>query len=142
MASGKTVLLGLNRVPLDSVVDRVTVRGPAPPAAIGFPTPNRFCSSLAFRVRGTSVVVIRGCGCGRDGPEMAGPPSGFRTSVSMHIFLLAAVCSSSMSWIIMDDARLVAARLNCRIDTILRLEGGLVGAGGCRRDVAAVLTHR
>lgn len=133
MASGSAVLLRFNRVPFDSVVDRVTVRGPAPPAAVGLPTPNRLCSSLAL-VRGPSIVVICDCGC-RDGPEMAGPPwSGF----------LPAVCPSPMSWIITDDIWLVAARLNCRVETSLRLGGGLdcgLDVGGCRRDVAAVLTH-
>lgn len=51
------VLLPFPRCILGTLIDFVTARGPAPPAATGRPTPNLVCS-FAFLVR-----VIGGNGC-------------------------------------------------------------------------------
>lgn len=42
-------------VELRPVTMRVTVRGPFPPAARGFPTPSRFCDSRALRRTGSRL---------------------------------------------------------------------------------------
>lgn len=56
------LLLDFSRLLLEESDDLVIARGPVPPAAIGFPTPNRICVSFAFRVLGGGIN--EGCGVG------------------------------------------------------------------------------
>ena len=56
------LLLDFSRLFLLDSDDLVIARGPVPPAAIGFPTPNRTCISFAFRVLGGGIN--EGCGVG------------------------------------------------------------------------------
>lgn len=46
-----TVRPDLPLLPDGTVVESAIVRAPVPPAALGLPTPNFFCISLALRVR-------------------------------------------------------------------------------------------
>lgn len=77
---GFTLLLPLARFPFCAMlVERVTLRGPLPPTAVGLPTPSLYCVSFGRLARGAGTGTDGGSGWGTKWtlprPEVGGTSS-------------------------------------------------------------------
>ena len=126
---GLTLLLPLPRFPFcERLPERVTVRAPVPPAAVGLPTPSLYWVSFALRVRGGGTGGNSGSEGAADCRSVPG------SSVS--------ALSSSVSCMITDELEVPLNRVPTPEREAYLVEGARCGGGGGVGRAACVVSTR